>query len=82
MCSTSGQMLFVCSAKDCPGNHKLSTSKQLSVKKCLVMKKTKLLLDEIEIAIGMKVLVTYNMETNLDITNGPCGTIMDIIFDP
>ena len=35
-------------------------------KKSLAVKKTKCLPDEIEIAIGMKVLVTYNVETNLD----------------
>ena len=39
------------------------------------------LADEIEIAIGMKVLVTYNLETELDITNGVRGIITDIILD-
>ena len=38
--------------------------------------------DEIEIAIGMKVLVRYNLETELDITNGARGTITDVILDP
>ena len=33
-----------------------------------------------ELAIGMKVMVTTNMETDLDITNGARGTIVDIIL--
>ena len=36
----------------------------------------------LEIAIGMPVLVTQNINTELDITNGAHGTIVDIILDP
>ena len=36
----------------------------------------------VELAIGMKVMVTTNVETDLDITNGARGTIMDIILHP
>ena len=36
----------------------------------------------IEIAIGMKVMVTNNIETDLDITNGARGEIIDIILHP
>ena len=36
----------------------------------------------IEVAIGMKVLVTNNIETDLDITNGARGEIIDIILQP
>ena len=35
----------------------------------------------LEIAIGMPVLVTQNINTELDITNGARGTIVDIILD-
>ncbi|KIJ66821.1 hypothetical protein HYDPIDRAFT_64369, partial [Hydnomerulius pinastri MD-312] len=38
--------------------------------------------DVIEIAIGMKVMVTQNIETDLDITNGAHGTIVDILLSP
>jgi hypothetical protein len=38
--------------------------------------------DKIEISIGMKVMVTQNVETDLDITNGACGTIIDILLHP
>lgn len=36
----------------------------------------------IEIAKGMKVLVTGNIQTDLDLTNGARGTIIDIVLDP
>ena len=38
--------------------------------------------DAIEITIGMKVMVTQNVQTDLDITNGACSTIVDIILSP
>ncbi|KAJ7106320.1 hypothetical protein C8R44DRAFT_987416 [Mycena epipterygia] len=36
----------------------------------------------IEIAVGMKVMVTSNIETDLDLANGARGEIVDIILDP
>lgn len=36
----------------------------------------------IEIALGMKVMVTNNIETDLDIANGVRGEIVDIILHP
>ena len=36
----------------------------------------------VELVIGMKVMVTTNVETDLDITNGARGTIVDIILHP
>jgi len=36
--------------------------------------------DVIEITIGMKVMVTENIETDLDITNSAHGTIIDIML--
>ncbi|KAA1479886.1 hypothetical protein DENSPDRAFT_744835, partial [Dentipellis sp. KUC8613] len=38
--------------------------------------------DLIKIAVGMKVMVTTNVETDLDITNGARGTIVDIVLHP
>jgi ATP-dependent exoDNAse (exonuclease V) alpha subunit len=32
--------------------------------------------------VGVKVMVTNNIETDLDITNGACGEIVNIILDP
>jgi hypothetical protein len=36
----------------------------------------------VEIAIGMKVMVTSNIETDLNITNGALGKIVDTILHP
>ena len=38
--------------------------------------------ETINIAIGMKAMVTQNIETDLDITNGARGTIIEIILNP
>ena len=35
-----------------------------------------------QIVLGMKVMVTQNVVTDLDITNGARGTIVDIWFHP
>ena len=37
--------------------------------------------DELEIAIGMEVMITYNMDTELDLANGARGEIVEIIMD-
>jgi len=35
----------------------------------------------VELSIGMKIMVTFNVHTNLDIANGACGEIVDIVLD-
>jgi hypothetical protein len=37
---------------------------------------------KIELAVGMKVMVTNNIETDLVVTNGARGEIDDTILDP
>jgi len=39
------------------------------------------LADEVEIAIGMEVMVTFNVATDLDVANGTRGHIVDIVLD-
>ena len=36
----------------------------------------------VEVAIGMQVMVTQNVQTDLDITNGARGTVVDILLSP
>ncbi|KAG8727140.1 hypothetical protein FRC12_022775 [Ceratobasidium sp. 428] len=38
--------------------------------------------DEIMLAVGMEVMVTLNVETELDIANGARGTVVSIVLDP
>jgi len=37
---------------------------------------------EVHIAVGMEIMVTRNIETDLDITNGARGTVVDIFLHP
>jgi hypothetical protein len=38
--------------------------------------------DDVLLAIGMSVMVTLNVDTDLDVANGSRGTIVDIVLDP
>ena len=38
-------------------------------------------LDEVMLEIGMKVMVTFNVKTDLDIANGARGEIIKIVLD-
>ena len=71
-----------CPAKDRIGEHTLSAQECIHMRTSRSSKGRKGLPNEIEIAVEMKVLVTYNLETVLDITNGARGTVTDIILDP
>jgi ATP-dependent exoDNAse (exonuclease V) alpha subunit len=44
-------------------------------------RKGKDLENELEMAIGMKVIITENMETDLDVANGSRGIIINIVLD-
>ena len=46
------------------------------------MKGTKKLSHRVELAIGMKVMVTLNLATEADLANGSRGTIAGVILDP
>ena len=45
-------------------------------------KETAQLENHIELAIGMKVMVTLNTATDIGLANGSRGTIVDIVLDP
>lgn len=45
-------------------------------------RKRKDLLATVEVVKGMKVMVTNNVETDLDVTNGARGAIMGIVLHP
>ena len=84
-CSESGQRLLVCHAEDTIKNRSLSLRERYALAQQSAgdgRRKRKDLLEIIELAIGMKVMVTSNIATDLDITNGVRGIITDIILDP
>ena len=84
-CHKSGQQLFVCTASDTIEGRKLSARKQCAVEERCGKKDGgmgKDLLHELKVAIGMKVMVTENIETFLYIANGARGEIVDILLHP
>ena len=84
-CARSGNRLMICNAEDTISpksphrmgriipKHRDGHDHNLN---------TKTLPPQIELAIGMKVMVTENIETDLDITNGAKGVITDIVLHP
>ena len=83
-CATNGHQILVCTAEDTLSAKTSSKSAQI------VQKDTHDHSDKrrrtpprtIDMAIGMKVMVTDNVETDLDITNGARGRITGIVLDP
>jgi hypothetical protein len=82
-CRERNQRLFICKAED-RVNGRSATLKE---RYCVAMRsktdsrrRRKDLPWSVELAIGMKVLVTNNLETDLDLTNGARGEIVDIIL--
>ena len=84
-CRESGERLYICTAEDRIGNRELTLAERYSVAaraKTEKRRKRKDLPWRIELSKGMKVLVTDNVETDLDVTNGARGEIVDIILHP
>ena len=87
MCREKGRQIFKCTAHDTIKGRTISMKERCILethrgKKNRRGHTVKDLPYCIEIAIGMKVMVTNNIETDLDITNGARGEIVDIILDP
>ena len=84
-CSQTGQRLLVCHAEDTIKNRLLSLREHYALARRSSSerrRRRKDLPETVELAIGMKVMVTNNIATDLDITNGARGTIVDIFLNP
>jgi len=86
-CQLSGNQLFVCEAEDTIKGKPLDVREKDAlanqvVERTQLKKKRQQLPVKAELAIGMKVMVTTNIETELDITNGVRGIIVDVILHP
>ncbi|PSR75095.1 hypothetical protein PHLCEN_2v9331 [Hermanssonia centrifuga] len=87
-CAGSGNQLFVCPAEDQVFNGGNSyTELNLQERYAVACHSNvesshqkKDLPRIVELAKGMIVLVTQNLETDLDLTNGACGVIINIIL--
>lgn len=83
-CKKNSRQLFVLRAHDTIGGRELTLRERyaLAMRKAPKgKKKRKELPKTVEIAIGARVLVTQNIETDLDIANGARGKIVDIVLD-
>lgn len=82
-CQDSGQRLYVVGAEDRVKGRALTMRERVAVigrMKTSGKRKRKDLPEQIELAIGMKVMVTTNIQTDLDLANGARGEIVDIIL--
>jgi hypothetical protein len=82
-CARSGNRIFVCTAEDTLTAKKTSKDARiLPSDGNRTEKQWKTPPRTLQIAVGMKVMVTENLETDLDITNGARGRITGIVLDP
>jgi hypothetical protein len=84
-CRKNNQQLFICTAEDTISKRPLTLRERYHLALRLKNERRQQRKDlptKITIAKGMKVLVTDNVETDLDITNGARGEIVDIILHP
>ncbi|KAH9960376.1 hypothetical protein BGW80DRAFT_1147660, partial [Lactifluus volemus] len=84
-CREAGRQLFVCPTEDTITENPLTLKERISLAEHIrdkAKRGTKLNVpEEVELAIGMEIIVTHNIATDLDITNGARGQIHQIILD-
>lgn len=80
-CLRTGQILYVCPAEDSAHNAPLSSAKRLITAK-MPLKQTEQLPTIIRICKGMRIMITRNISTTANLSNGSRGRITDIILDP
>lgn len=84
-CVDSKTRLFVCPALDTIKRMPLTLEERYALAnqpKKGRKRRDKGLPESIHLAIGMKVMVTNNLQTDLDITNGARGVVADIMLSP
>lgn len=82
-CARTGHQLYRCPADDRIAGRPLSLVEQYSLHASKSgADERRRLADDVELAVGMKVMVTFNIQTELDIANGARGTIVDIVLHP
>jgi hypothetical protein len=82
-CQDTNQTLFVSHAEDRINGRTLRRPEQLAVqhRQGSTRRAGDDLPESIELAVGMRVMVTRNLDTDLDITNGARGTIVDVVVE-
>ena len=85
LCAESRQQLLICMAQDTIKGKPLSLAQRYALAsqhKTDGRRRRKDLPDSIHLALGMKVMVTNNLQTDPDITNGARRVVTDIILNP
>jgi hypothetical protein len=85
-CRFKKRQLFICPAQDRIQNQVLSPAEWVAVKlrsqRTNRQNQKKNLPEQVRFAIGAKVLVTQNIDVDIDVTNGARGEIVDIVLHP
>ncbi|KZV78438.1 hypothetical protein EXIGLDRAFT_578011, partial [Exidia glandulosa HHB12029] len=85
-CQSSGRQLYKCRSWDTIGGRALTLRERFMLAEQNARKHyrsvQKTLEDVIELAVGMKVMITLNMQTDIDLANGARGEIVDIVLHP
>ena len=86
-CQQNGRQLINCSAYDTIANRPVTLSERFAIASKMSKhagSRSKVLQglpDTVAMAIGMKVMVTFNIETDLDIANGARGEVVQVVLD-
>lgn len=82
-CSENHHQLFIIHAEHRTAHRALNTAEEAAIRTHEINKKTdnNELPLTLELAIGMPILITQNLHTEHDITNGARGVIVDIVLD-
>ena len=79
-CRETGHTHYVLYARDKTKQHPLTLQQRLVIA-CLKTDDTNSLPNKVDLAVGMKVMVLVNIDTDSDLANGSRGVITDIILD-
>ena len=83
-CRKSQNVLYICQAEDVVGKERRQpTLEEMTIVASLDPEDDlRRLHTRIEVAIGMRAMVTMNISTEADLANGTWGTVTDIFLDP
>lgn len=84
MCSATRRTLYIVPAEDIarvPGLGRRALTKHERAVVASLSPDAKKLDDTVEIAVGMKCMITWNVRTESDLANGTVGEIVDLVMD-
>ena len=84
-CKSTGERLYICPAENTVKGQPLTMKQRLALAEHRTRETastTRTLPGQLMLAKGMKVMVTLNIHTDLDIANGTRGEIVAIVLDP